>query len=353
MPSISLTYYKVNSPLKEPYVLSFACLTSFESYILVAEGDGRTGFGEVTPLPGYSDETMETAGTVLDAVFEALGQGADFHKMVCQTALDAPFVASGLASAIESWGDDETWFSPLAKPVQLAALCSGTGPEAAALNAGRLYGSGYRTLKMKIGAAPVGEDLARIRAAAAAIGAGAGLRLDANQALSPDQAAALIAGLADLPIDLIEQPFTPDAWDAFRDLAATSTIPLMLDESITDDRDIARAASCGAHWVKLKLCKHAGPTDTLRLLKEALGRGLAVVFGNGVQGPVGNLMEAHIHIQAGLESAGEFNGFAKISEPCPAIPLTIENGTLHGGGADRSVLKAALPRPDNRTVFKI
>ena len=87
----------------------------------------------------------------------------------------------------------------------------------------------------------------------------------------------------------------------------------MLDEFINDAEDIDRAAALGVHYVKLKLCKHPGMAATEALIARASAKGLKLVFGNGVQGALGNRLEARVHREAGIVSASEANGFLKVA----------------------------------------
>ena len=81
---------------------------------------------------------------------------------------------------------------------------------------------------------------------------------------------------------------TGTEWSVF---AASSQVPIVLDESIYNEADIVRAARIGAYGVKLKLMKNFGIAETLSLARQARHLGLIVVFGNGVATDIGNLGE--------------------------------------------------------------
>lgn len=330
MPRLRL--YRLSLPLREPYRLSFATLHAFDSFLVTAEGDGRIGLGEITPLPGYG---AETADTVLAAWRELGGDRSARRERAQGMAAKAPMFASGVMCALETWeaGEDSLLFRQPRQPVPLAALCPGEDPDAMRAAAQRLLGEGYRSLKIKIGGGDIGTDLERIEAAADAA-QGAEIRVDANQRLSAEDALRTARALEPLPNALLEQPFAPEAWDEFAHLAARTSTPLMLDESIWTSADIDRAGTIGARLVKLKLCKHPGIAATHALLDHARELGLDVVFGNGVQSVVGNHYEALLHEDAAIARASEGNGFLKIADTLLPHALHVNAGLLFDGGLD-------------------
>lgn len=322
-------------PLRRPYRLSFAVLERFETFYVAVEGEGRIGFGEITPLPGYGGETVEQAGRGLTEAKCELEAGKPVGEIAAQFARQYPFTASGLVSAFETWaeGETEAFHAPLPSDVPLAGLCAGNTPDEMVAEARRLIGDGFTVFKLKAGRPPETEE-ALVRAAAKELPPGGSLRLDANQAYSLDDALELCRRLEDLgEIALLEQPFKPEMWSECARLTASTSFPIMLDESIWTKEDILRAVDVGARRVKLKLCKHPGIAATIALVEEARRCGLGVVYGNGVQTALGNHLEARIHLRLGLPTATEASGFAKVvGHPFPS-GLSVSRGKL----ADRGI----------------
>ena len=328
-----LSYWVQRHALKQPYHLSFATLHAFDTAFVKIEGAGRIGFGEVTPLPGYSDETIESVQAALVGVLESLRRSVPFQVIVNELREPAPMVASALACARETWqeGVEKAFAAPIDGAIPVAALCVGKTAEAAAQSALRLTNAGFKTLKLKIGADSVAADIARVRAVGRAVPDGVTLRLDANQALTFAAAMELSGAVAECPVALIEQPFAPDKWELHARFAAQNPLPLMLDESIWTRLDVERAAQ-SANLVKLKLCKHAGMAETASLAKLAHDLGLGVVFGNGVQTGLGNHLEAGLYRRMALDSAAEFSGFHKLAERPADCHMKLDGGSLHDHG---------------------
>jgi L-alanine-DL-glutamate epimerase-like enolase superfamily enzyme len=128
-------------------------------------------------------------------------------------------------------------------------------------------------LKLKLGAAA--EDIARVEAVRRNA-PGARLIVDANEGWTFDQLAALAPRLADLGVELIEQPLPADE-DAclagFR-----SPIPLGADESC---HGVSGLAGLRQRYdvVNIKLDKTGGLTEALRLKEAAEAMGFGTMVG--------------------------------------------------------------------------
>src|SRR5581483_12385926 len=100
---------------------------------------------------------------------------------------------------------------------------------------------GFSALKVKVGF-DVAQDLKRVAAIQQAAAGRAGITLDANRAFNRERAIQFAAALNPEGIDQLEQPCAADDWESNAAVAAASTVPLMLDESIMSIEDIDRAA---------------------------------------------------------------------------------------------------------------
>ena len=143
-------------PLRETYSLSFADLEAFESIYVIARRGRRRGLGEVTPLPGYSSESIDTVDAELARISADWTHSAG--RLVDELSGRAPFLASGIACAMETLEDEEAW-AGLGAPISLAGTCGGATPVQAAREADRLCRAGYKVIKLKIGHGSVDVDL--------------------------------------------------------------------------------------------------------------------------------------------------------------------------------------------------
>lgn len=286
--------------------------------------------GEITPLPGYSHETVRSIAADLGRMAERVRRGEPISEVLTSMKRSSPFVASGVQCALETCGPHALSLAAVdGCGMRLAALCDGSDAASVRARAAVLQEKGFTTLKMKVGKLPVADELERLGAAHAALREGGLLRLDANQAYGYDDAARLCEGLAAMErVELFEQPFKPKDWKGTRRLTMGTAVPIMLDEAIWSSADVEAAAQSGASWVKFKLCKHFGIQESLDLIAQAEGLGLGTVYGNGVQSALGNHLEAYVYGRSGLQAASESNGFLKVSS-CPfGSEMTVRDGVV-------------------------
>jgi L-alanine-DL-glutamate epimerase-like enolase superfamily enzyme len=90
---------------------------------------------------------------------------------------------------------------------------------------------GARAVKMKVGAVPIREDVARVRAVREAIGPDVHLLVDANCAYRHHEAIQLARRIEDFDVYWFEEPVAPDDYDGHRKVAAATSIPIATGEN--------------------------------------------------------------------------------------------------------------------------
>ena len=113
------------------------------------------------------------------------------------------------------------------------------------------------------------------------------LRVDANAGWTTEEALQKISALADLGVELVEQPLAKDNWEGMAQLKAASTIPLFADESCVFEKDVATCANY-FHGINIKLTKCSGLTPALRMIKEAKALGMKVMMGSMNESVIGS-----------------------------------------------------------------
>lgn len=326
----TLEAWRLRIPLTRPYKLSFGPVTHYDTVLMRLQlADGREGWGEATLLTGYTDETIEGAWQLTRELLQRPA-GAQYGATLDRLARAHPFLITALRTAQEM-ALRSSWLA-LQAPVRVPVLglLQADTPDSVAPAAEQLVAQGFRTLKVKVGFAPV-QDAALVAAAQRAVAGRGLLRLDANQGYSVPQALDFLQRIGPDHIELFEQPCAAGDWEAHlavRPAARQRGIPLMLDESIYSERDIdAAAASGAADYVKVKLMKFL----TLERLAAAIARiraaGMQPVLGNGVATELGCWMEACV-AAACIDNAGEMNGFLKPAARLFSRPLRFADGAI-------------------------
>jgi L-alanine-DL-glutamate epimerase-like enolase superfamily enzyme len=107
----------------------------------------------------------------------------------------------------------------------------------------RAIDRGHRRFKIKIGGAPLDQDVRRIEALLASLSPGMTLAVDGNGAFPREVALRYLAALSAFPLAWIEEPVAPLDYDLHREIAAASELPLATGEnifSLDDARNLLR-----------------------------------------------------------------------------------------------------------------
>ncbi len=92
---------------------------------------------------------------------------------------------------------------------------------------------GFTTVKMKIGAIGIDDELALLKNIRAEFSAkDITLRVDANGAFDARTAPEVLKRLANLEVESIEQPLPPGLYEMMEELCATTPVPIALDEDL-------------------------------------------------------------------------------------------------------------------------
>lgn len=158
--------------------------------------------------------------------------------------------------------------------------------------------AGFHAIKLKVGRA-LDEDVAAVRAVAAAVGRGIPLRLDANGAwLSVAQAARAIQAFADVArIAWIEQPLPRHDLDGLRLLRQRTSVPLMADESCQSLRDAYNLARAQAADVFNVYVVEAGGLEAAASIFAFGGAvGIPCILGSQAEMGIGTAACAHLGV---------------------------------------------------------
>lgn len=154
--------------------------------------------------------------------------------------------------------------------------------------------AGCRTAKVKVAEAgqQLSEDVERIRAVRALMGADARIRVDANGGWSQAEATEALRALAEFDLDYAEQPCASvDDLAALRRVFA-GAVRIAADESVRKAEDPVAVARAGAADVLvLKAAPLGGIVRSLRIVEEA---DLPVVVSSALDTSVGIAMGAHL-----------------------------------------------------------
>jgi L-alanine-DL-glutamate epimerase-like enolase superfamily enzyme len=326
-----VSLYRTEIPLTKPYHTSIADISFFTTVLAVLSAEGKQGVGEGTPLFGYSFETPEKVWEIVRTQgYGLLGkQTGEAYASLGPWQEKAPFATTTLMSALEMLDPSLCPFpAGLEGEVPLVGILNVSREEEISECVSRLLDEGYETIKVKVGF-DLEKDIRKVQQVQGLVGNRGLIRIDANQGYSFENALKFVRNMDPANIELFEQPFPEDQWEAMRTFAPQCPLPLMLDESIYGEEDIARAQEgrC-ARFIKLKLMKAGSFKRLLKMSRKTMDSGFKLILGNGIATDVGCYHEALSYLHLGLSTAGELNGFLKPKRSIFRSPLPFRKGKI-------------------------
>lgn len=274
-----------------------------DSVLLRLEEDGMAGFGEASPLPGYSPDSVDEAEAWLQRWIDA-GCPDDMEAVESPSARFAVEAArldlEGRRTSKPAW----RLLGGAAVPSSLAVqgLVTPASPDDTRRRARELYDAGFRTLKLKVGSDSHWES-SRMAALRRELGDRVSLRLDANRSLPVGDALATLQAWSAFGVEWIEEPCSEPG-------PVDSPIALALDETL-QDRWLP-----GSGWQVVETWIEAAPYSALVLKPTVLGlagcldlarmaqrTGLEMVVSHCFEGPLALQACAHLALAIGGRGA--------------------------------------------------
>lgn len=304
-----LRVHRVPTPLLRPFITAVRRADAIDVVLVEAiDSDGRSGWGEAPTswrVTGESPESVRAAvlgplsaalhGTPTDAAdavstrtAAALIQNAAARSAVECALTDLRAQAAGVSFAHALGGDAPapSGGAPLAVRTDMT-LSAGPTAELVARARGHVA-AGFTCLKLKAAAGT--DTVAALVVLRAELGPEPILRVDANQAWTPDEAIRIIRGSEDagVGLELVEQPVPAGDLDGLARVTAGVATPILADESVWTARDLERVIRRrAAGLVNVKLAKTGGPTEALRLAAAARAAGVQLLVGCMMESAVG------------------------------------------------------------------
>jgi len=307
--------------------------TARDSVLLeLRDSDGVAGYGEAAPWPGFGTENAEEADALLTAAVVLLTdlelEPGQWTPALVTLLHQAPAARAAVQGALWDLAARRAG-QPLAvhlaacvgplrgvgvQRVAVSALLVAREPDALRDEAASAVAAGHQAVKLKVGAAPLAVDVARVRAVREGLGRGVRLRIDANGAWSAQDALAALEALAGFDLDYVEQPLAADDIDGLAALRRHATVRIAADESVASEQGALHLLASGAaDVVVLKPATLGGPARALEIAAQARQGGVEVVFSHTFESAIGARHALHcaaawgdpaaIH---GLETAGLF-----------------------------------------------
>ena len=163
--------------------------------------------------------------------------------------------------------------------VRYSGIIMGSKPWKMRLMASFYRWLGFQQIKVKVGVEGV-DDVTRLRKLRRWLGPKLDIRIDANEAWSPADAAAKMQELEPFGISSVEQPIAHEEFAQLASIRSQIKTPIMLDESLCgmpDAKHVVETKSADIFNIRLSKC--GGYIPSLRLAEFAHEHGLGYQLG--------------------------------------------------------------------------
>lgn len=245
-------------------------------YLSTTEYPERVGVGECAPLPKLSCDDLPDYEQILCNACRCLEQTGELDT---EALRDYPSILFGLETALrhyetQSWALWDTPFSRGETSIPINGLIWMGDFDRMLQQIEVKMQSGYRCIKLKIGAINFEEELALLKHIRAHYSAREiELRVDANGAFSPIDAMEKLNRLAELELHSIEQPIRAGQWEEMARLTADTPLPIALDEELigcnTPEGKQDLLTSVRPQYIILKPSLHGGISGGNEWIAEA------------------------------------------------------------------------------------
>ncbi len=267
-------------PVAGEFIIARGAKQHVDVLLVAVRYDGHWGMGEGTAIY-YHGDSAEDGLKLIESISAELSAmppdaaRAHIQKLMppgaARNALDcALWELEAKQAAMPLWQYAGLKSAPVA--LQTAFTISLGDPAVMEADAAKAAARGFGILKLKL----TGEG-DRARVAAVRAGApNARLIVDANGSWGDLDIAAEAQAMAELGVEMIEQPVA--VGDDSLLAGITSPIPIIADESCQSSADIEICADY-YHGINIKLDKAGGLTEALKMMAEADAQGLKVMLG--------------------------------------------------------------------------
>lgn len=287
---MKVNYWSFNLPFKYPFTISRGTKTHQPTLVVELELGSFKGYGEAPAITYYDItvekmiEDFEKKKTYVEKF--AFTDPERYWHYLHHLFPDNPF----LVCALDMAGWDlygkmkrkplyELWNTSLEKkPVTDYTI----GIDTIEKMVKKMLDKPWPVYKIKLGTP---DDIAIVKALRKHTDSV--LRVDANSGWTTEEALEKIPILAELGVEMIEQPLDKDNWEGMKQLYLNSTIPLFADESCVYEKDVEK---CNGyfHGINIKLTKCSGITPAKRMITQARALGMKVMMGSMNESTIGS-----------------------------------------------------------------
>lgn len=338
--------FEIETRFVVPYKLTEGTLATTRAILLkLTDEDGVTGWGEANPSISFTGESCEEAMRVLrDTLLPAVLASANPEPGCIDPLLDTLVPKHLCAKGAVSMSLLDLLGKRLRAPVAtlLGGVLHSTLPVLWPLSNGSAEddirvidekaAQGFGSFMLKMGTAPVEDEVRRVATLEARYGDRLKFIADANQGWTFADAQIFLDGVRGSKLAFVEQPVGKDELEHMAALAASTPLPISADESVVGATHAAKIAKLGAASVfSIKSSKNGGPLRAQRIA--------AVAEAFGIRCYMNSMLEFGVTQAASLQHAATlsnlidvghaFMSTLRLAEDPTDFSSFVRNGIVH------------------------
>ncbi|MBX2971872.1 MAG: o-succinylbenzoate synthase [Flavobacteriales bacterium] len=308
-------------------------------WYLIAWDTGRPevqGIGEAALFPGHSKEFPADVRTKL---IELCADTSDWQRRLTTDLVDVPSVRFAVEQCLRDLavsGTKQLFPSPFLLGQQAIPINGLVWMGDKATMKQRIreqIGKGFTTVKMKIGAIGIDDELELLRSVRGEFGPqDITLRVDANGAFGARDAMAVLERLSALQVHSIEQPVAPGLYEVMAELCERSPVPVALDEDLiglnTRDAKVDLLNNVKPKYIVIKPSLVGGWAATQEWIELAKARGIGWWITSALESSIGLNAIAQFTATLDVDMPQGLGTGSVYANNIPS-PLLAERGVLH------------------------
>jgi len=235
--TLELTYRSFSCPLSSPLRTADGSIEERSGFLVRLSDGTHVGYGEASPLAGWT-ESIEECRAALDDAVDAAPNG---HSAVLAAVDDTSAARHGISLALADLAatrDARPLYRDLGAlervpRIPVNATIGADSLDKTVKAARDAVDEGFQSCKIKVGRRSIEDDLERIRRVREVVGPDVEVRVDANGAWTFDEAAGIVETLDDLDVSILEQPLPAGALAGLAELRGNG-VAIAVDEGLLE-----------------------------------------------------------------------------------------------------------------------
>ena len=333
---LDLAFRRFSLPLRRPLETAHGTIEGRDGFLVRVRHDvddrseSVVGYGEATPLPGWTESLEECERGLERAMREIRTGGSDAAlAAVDRTAAARHGVILALAD-LHATRRSIPLYQLLGEPGRVARVpvnaTVGDGfPEETARAVRAAVGEGFGCCKVKAGIRSIETDVERLGRARDAVGPDVELRVDANGAWTLEEAKRAIEGFREYDVSILEQPLPEGALGGHAELRGLG-VGIALDEGVLEHGIDAIREADAADAIVLKPMALGGVDVAREVAAWANEAGMPTIVTTTIDGVVARSGATHLAASIpNVPACGLATG-PLLAEDLGRDPVLFENG---------------------------